>query len=241
MKWLIIFSLLVPLLVACGSDDISDISETYPLESVSRDGKSTSYIYRAENTTVPEAAKSLADKRTPKQQSKQSEERMFLVYDHEWIQVQRDKDKPEDAIIEVDSEAYVKQNYDRSFLEMYFQYKLLDTLFDSLSGSGKYRGYTERRTYEPTRSYHKPTKEETKKAPPMTVERKGSMFRRDSSTGTSKNTNGDFSSRQPKNNGTRGSISRGSSEGSYHPPKVRKSKQPKVRSGSGRIFKRGRR
>lgn len=237
IKWLVIFSLIIPLLTACGQ---YDLSETYPLESVSRDGKSTSYIYRAENTTVPEAAKSIADKRKPKQTSEQSDERMFLVYDNELIQVQRDKDKPEDSIIEVASQEYVRQNYDRSFLEMYLQYKLLDTLFDSLSGLGKYRGYNERRTYEPTKSYQKPTVEDKKKAPPMTVDRKGSIFRRGSTTDTSKNTGGGIFSRQPKDNSNRGSISRGGSGGSYNPPKVKKSKPPKTRSGSGSIFRRKR-
>lgn len=125
VKWMIIASLLFPLLAACGQ---IDLSASYPLESVARDGSSTSYIYRAENTPVPEAAEAIAEQRRPEQISETSTERMFLVYRDELIQIQQDPANPDDSLIEVDSKEYVKNNYDRSFLEMYIQYRLLDTL-----------------------------------------------------------------------------------------------------------------
>lgn len=225
LKWFFIFILIAPLLVACGQ---YELSETYPLESVSRDGKSTSYIYRAENRTVPDIVKELVDKRTPKQTSAQNDERMFLIYDKEVIQVQRDKEKQKDTIIEVDSHEYVKQNYDRSFLAMYFQYKLLDTLFDSLDGYGKYRGYNERRTYEPAKSYQKPTLEDKKKAPPVTIQRRGSIFRRGTSMDTSKNL-----SEKPLRDTGENIFTR--------QPRVKNDKRPRTRVGSGTIFRRSRR
>lgn len=240
VKWIIIASLLFPLLAACGR---IDLSASYPLESVARDGSSTSYIYRAENTPVPEAAEAIAEQRRPEQISETSTERMFLVYRDQLIQIQQDPEKPEDSLIEVDSKEYVKNNYDRSFLEMYLQYRLLDTLFDSLRGAGGYRGYTDRGDYKPAKPYRAPTTEEKKKIPPLTVERKGSIFRRGTSSNDSTvGSGGSIFKRTPSDSNTRGSITRNKNEydksSKYPPPRVKKYKPPKTRSRSGSIFRR---
>lgn len=240
VAWLLIFCLVFPLLSACGQ---LDLSETYPLESVSREGNSTSYVYRAENTTVPDAAKALADKRTPKDMSKEDKERMFLVYSDEMIQVMQDPEVPEDSLIEVDSLQYVQQNYSSSFLEMYFTMKLLDTLFDGLGGlgHGKYRGYTDRKVYTPAKSYNAPSKDDFKKAPPMTVERKGSITKRSKNSDTTVGSNGKITERTPSSSGSKGSIKRGSN-GNFDSkkPTIKKSKPPKIKIGKGGITRRRR-
>ncbi|MBN3527412.1 DUF4247 domain-containing protein [Paenibacillus apiarius] len=242
IKWTIMICLIVPLLAACGQ---FDLSESYPLESVTREGQSTSYIYRAAGTSVPDAAQAIADKRKPEQISENSDERMFLVYRDELIQIQQDPNNPEDSLIEVDSKEYVRQNYDRSFLETYITYKILDSLFDSVRGYGQYRGYTDRGNYAPAKPYRKPTVEDKKKAPPITVDRKGSIFRRGSDKDTTVGSGGSIFTREPSDRSSKGSITRnrdgGGSSQKYNPPKVKKYKPPKTRVGSGSIFRRGRR
>lgn len=242
MASLLVISLIFPLLAACGQMDLSD---QYPLESVSRDGNSTSYVYRAADTPVPVVANALAEQKQPKEISKEDTERMFLVYNDEMIQVMQDPEAPEDSLVEVDSLTYVQQNYDRSFLEMYFQYKLLDSLFDALGGlgSGKYRGYTERKSYTPSKSYTAPTKEDLKKVPPITVQRKGSVTRRGTNNDTTVGNTGNLFERNPSSSTSKGSIKRDSSGGNFSSknPTVKKSKAPKLKVGKGGISRRGRR
>ena len=239
---LLVISLIFPLLAACGQ---LDLTEQYPLESVARDGNSTSYVYRAADTPVPEVANALAEQKQPKEMSKEDTERMFLIYNDEMIQVMQDPEAPEDSLIEVDSLAYVQQNYDRSFLEMYFQYKLLDSLFDALGGlgNGKYRGYTERKVYTPSKSYTAPTKDDLKKVPPITVNRKGSVTRRGTNTDTTVGNTGKIYERNPSSSTSKGSIKRDSSGSDFNTkkPTVKKSKAPRLKVGKGGISRRGRR
>lgn len=154
------------------------VQDTYPLESVSGSGQSTSYVYRGADRTVPEVAKELSDQRKPDQISAESTERMFLVYQDQYYHLQQDPKKPEDTLVEVDSKEYVRQNYSSSFLQGYLTATLIGNLFDTFGGrgSGNYRGYTERDTYKPKAgSYRAPTNNDKKLAPPLTVERKGSI------------------------------------------------------------------
>ncbi|GAF07486.1 lipoprotein [Paenibacillus pini JCM 16418] len=146
IKIVLILSLLVSLLSGCGAPNIKD---TYPLESVNRDGNATSYVYRAANKTVPEVAQELENANTPDQISKVDNERMFLVYSKEWYHLQKDQAKPTDTLIEIDSQEYVQRNYDSSFLKGYITATIIGHLFDSLGGGvGKYRGYSSRDVYQ---------------------------------------------------------------------------------------------
>src|SRR5690606_30407314 len=107
------------------------VAETYPLESVNKSGSETSHVYRAAGESVPLVAGLLAERRVPKQVSPEDEERMFLVYNDEWVHLQRDPDNPEDTLIEVSSTSYVQNNYSPSFLEMYLLASVIGDLFDS--------------------------------------------------------------------------------------------------------------
>lgn len=242
IKIVVILSLITSLLSGCGPGS-SKID--YPLESVSRDGNATSYVYRAANQTVPVVAEQLADQRRPQQISVEDPERMFLVYDNELIQVQKDPNKAEDTLIEVDSTQYVRQNYSSSFLQGYLTASLLQSLFGGGGygygyGGGTYRGYTSQNTYPPKTQYSKPTTQDIKQAPPMTVDKSGSIFKRGTSS-SKRSTYGDdvFNRGSPSSSGTinRGS-SRSSNDGGFFPS--RKS-APKSSFGSGKIRKRGRR
>jgi len=244
----VVFSLVVTLLSACGSLNIKD---TYPLESVSGSGSDTSYVYRAANATVPEVAKELSDQKKPQQMSKEDPDHMFLVYSDQIIHLQKDENKPEDTLIEVDSKSYVQHNYSPSFLEGYLMASLIGSLFDmsrGYGGYGDYRGYSSRDVHPPSSgSYHAPTASERKAAPPITVNRTGSIFKR-SDTGDTpgKAGSGGLFSRKTDSGSSSssvGSITRGSSgsakkssSGWFTP---RKSKAPSTRIGGfGRISRR---
>lgn len=245
LKIAVMLALLTSLLSGCGSK----VDVNYPLESVSRDGNSTSYIYRAAGQTVPVVAEQLSDQRTPEEMSAQDPERMFLVYNDELIQVQQDPENTEDTLVEVDSQQYVRQNYDSSFLQGYLTATILSNLFDSFGGyhyGGKYRGYTTYKTYQPTIQYKKPTTQDIKQAPPLTVNKSGSIFKRGTSSSSkrSQDSGSIFNRGSSSSSGSSsGTIKRGSrsssSSGSFFSPS--RSSKPKTSSGSGKIRKRSRR
>ncbi|KQL44164.1 hypothetical protein AN963_22315 [Brevibacillus choshinensis] len=182
IKLLLVPALFLLTLAGCGSPSVG---ETYPLESVSsKDKGQTSRIYRAENKTVPVVAKELADQNQPDEISKEDAEHMFLVYPNEIYHIQQDTAKPTDTLIEVDTKEYVRNNYDSSFLQGYILASVLDDLFDGHK-KGSYRGYSNKDIYKPTGTYHVPSADEKKVAPPITTAGKGSIIKRGS---TSKNT-----------------------------------------------------
>ncbi|QHW34304.1 DUF4247 domain-containing protein [Paenibacillus rhizovicinus] len=236
LKLLLVFTLIFPLLAACGVNQ--KFEEQYPLESVNGSGSSTSYVYRAAGVSVPDVAKALADKEKPQQESAEAKDRMFLVYSDRIIHLQQDTAKPEDTLIEVDSQEYVRNNYSSSFLQGYLLASFLSNLFDNgRYGHGTYRGYDDRGTYKPTGgSYHAPSAQEKKAVPPMTVTRTGSIFKRSKNADSStKSGSGGVTS-----NPSKGKITKepGSSKksGSWLTP--RKSSKPKTRVGFGRVSRR---
>ncbi|CAM4216628.1 DUF4247 domain-containing protein [Paenibacillus alkaliterrae] len=218
IKYLLLLSFIVPLLTACTVSET--VKEQYPLESVNGSGNQTSYVYRAENQTVPQVAAEFVKQRKPDQQSEESTERMFLVYSDEIIHLQQAPDAPEDTLIEIDSKEYVRQNYSPGFLEGYLIASLLDDLFDKGNYGGNYRGYTSKDIYKPKSSYRTPTADDHKLAPPVTVDRTGSIFKRSKDANTSTST-----SASPKAITTKPSASTG---------KIVKDDQPK--SSTGKIF-----
>ncbi|NUU79426.1 DUF4247 domain-containing protein [Paenibacillus xylanilyticus] len=235
LKLMLVLSLVMSLLSACGMPSVQD---TYPLESVSGSGNTTSYVYRAADRSVPEVAQELSEERRPDQISAENEERMFLVYQDQYYHLQQDPNKKEDTLIEVDSKEYVRQNYDSSFLQGYLTATLIGNLFDSFGGSGygKYRGYTDRDTYKPNQgTYRAPTSSDKKAAPPITVDRKGSITRRGGDTDTSVGSGGGLFSR--KKEPSTGTVERNKSGGLFDSPKS-SYKKPKTRVGGGRIKRR---
>lgn len=242
----VILALVVTLLSACGT---VNVEQTYPLESVSKDGGQTSYVYRAAGETVPEVAKELADQQSPQQMSKEDPDHMFLVYSDQIIHVQKDEKNPSDSLVEVDNKEYVRQNYSPSFLEGYLLASLIGSLFNSApaGGYGNYKGYGSLNTNPPPKgSYHAPTAADTKAAPPMTVTRKGSIFKRVTSGDDGAGSGGLFGKKKSTtSSGTTGSITRngsdssGSSKSSSGWLTPRKSTTPRTKVGGfGRISRR---
>ncbi|MFF2483027.1 DUF4247 domain-containing protein [Paenibacillus sp. NPDC058071] len=239
IKVILVLSLIVPLLAACAVSDT--VKEQYPLESVNGSGSSTSYVYRAEGQTVPEVASQLIAKKKPEQQSEESKERMFLVYSDEIIHVQQAPDDTNDTLIEVDSKEYVRQNYNMSFLEGYLLASLLGDLFDhGKYGGGGYRGYSTKDTYKPKGTYKAPTDQDMKKAPPMTVNRTGTIFKRSKDADSTAVRQGQSGNPSPSS-GTKGKVITGQKKnaGKQSPVFTKSNKKPpKIRMGSGKISRR---
>lgn len=240
------------ILTGCGSDQ--SVKSLYPLESVLKEGNQESLVYRAENQSVPEVAKKLIDQKKPEQSSKEDNDQMFLVYPDEWYNIQKDKEKPSDTLIEVSNKEFVRQNYNPSFLEGYILASILDDIFGShRSYKGDYRGYTDRKSHKPVIDYHTPTAQEKKTLPPITKQGTGSIIKRSDNAGSSSSTVGSKDSVIKKESQTapsdenKGKIikSPNSSDGSDVKPKSSSISPPKNNSppktkvgGSGRITKR---
>ena len=176
-KVFLVFTLAITLLSGCTG---KTVAESYPLESVVRDGPQVSYVYRAANESVPSVAEKLAEERQPEQMSNQNPAHMFLVYPDEWYHVQQDPKKATDTLIEVDSKEFVQRNYNPSFLEGYIFANIVNSLFGQGNAPyhGDYRGYSYRDVYKPTTSYHPPTSEDKKVVPPITAKGVGSIIKR---------------------------------------------------------------
>ena len=239
LKILLILSLVVPILAGCAGG--LNVSEQYPLESVSG---TDSYVYRAAGQTVPEVAALLAEQRKPDQQSEESPERMFLVYSDQVIHIQQDPEKPEDALIEVSTKEYVRENYSPSFLETYLMASIISDLFDrGRYVGGDYRGYGSQDTYKPKQTYRTATADDKKMAPPMTVNRSGSIFRRSADADATVQRSGSASSTSSSSSSSGkivrdGSSSSSSSGSSSVFTKPKTTKVPKIKKGIGKIGRR---
>ncbi len=118
-------------LSGCQGGQTKSIQDRYPLESVAKEGKQESYVYRAANRSVPEVAKELINEREPKQASKEDENQMFLVYSDKIYNLQKDKEQPSDTLIEISNKEFVRQNYQPSFLQGYIMGSILNDIFGS--------------------------------------------------------------------------------------------------------------
>jgi hypothetical protein len=223
IKYLLIISLILPFLAACSVADTVKVD--YPLESVNGSGKQTSYVYRAAGFSVKEVASKLSEQRKPEQKSSPNDDRMFLVYSNEIINIQKDPKNPKDTLIEVDSKEYVRKNYSPGFLEGYLLSSLINKLFDYGKYGGTYRGYSTKDVYKPNGTYRTPTVEDKKVAPPMTVERSGSIFRRSKNADTT------------PTNIVKDAQDSKQSRNEFVKPKPFK---PNIKSGSGKITRRRR-
>lgn len=238
LKIVLVISLVVPILAGCAEGVLTTAKEHFPLESASGSGAERSYVYRAAGMSVPEAARLLSEQRPPEQQSEESTERMFLVYPDEIVHLQQDPEQPEDTLIEISTREYVRQNYSPSFLEGYLLGSLISDLFDhGRYSGGQYRGYSSYDTHKPKQTYRTPTDDDKKMAPPVTVNRTGSIFRRSPDADATVKRSGSTVPPASSSSPSVGKITRdaggstGSSESIFTKPKKKKVPRIKVRTG----------
>jgi hypothetical protein len=146
-RWSIWIALLLVFTLLTGCSNAGNyIKDTYPLVDVQGKGKDNAKIYAAENKDVPTVAKELSEKEAPKEKSKESTEKMFLIYKEKIINIQKDPANEKNSLIEIDSIQYAKDNYGSSFLQGY----LTASILQSVMGGGwfndnrspDYRGYS---------------------------------------------------------------------------------------------------
>ncbi|WKB37142.1 DUF4247 domain-containing protein [Terrilactibacillus sp. S3-3] len=173
---ILLFCLSVALLSGCGNDQ--SVQDLYPLESVSKHGSEESMIYRAKNETVQSVARKISEEKKPEQESKEDNDKMFLVYSDCLYQLEKDQKNPSDTLIEASNKAFVEKNYGEEFLKGYLLASLLDQFFSLSNGQGHYRGYNEREAYPADQTYRTPTKKERKVTPPFVKEGLGKVIKR---------------------------------------------------------------
>ncbi|QGQ97450.1 DUF4247 domain-containing protein [Paenibacillus psychroresistens] len=139
----IALGLIFTLLLGC-SNASNYIKETYPLVDVQGKGKENAKVYSAENQDVPLVATELAQEEAPKEQSKESKDKMFLVYKTKIINIQKDPANEKNSLIEIDSIEYAKDNYASDFLKTYLTASVIQAVLGELSdNSGSdYGGYS---------------------------------------------------------------------------------------------------
>jgi hypothetical protein len=141
----IALGLVLTLLLGC-SNASNYIKEAYPLVDVQGNGKENAKVYSAENQDVPAVALELAKKETPKEQSKDSKDIMFLIYKDKIINIQKDPANEKITLIEINSIQYAKDNYASDFLKAYLTASVLQSVlgrgwFNNTSNSD-YGGYS---------------------------------------------------------------------------------------------------
>ncbi|MCF6092556.1 DUF4247 domain-containing protein [Microaerobacter geothermalis] len=149
-RWKSILALLLIttlFLAGCG-DAASQIAGQYPFENVVQgDFGTAAKVYRATNQGVTEVAKQIASSFPPVETSAENEERMFLVYQNQLVSLMRDPENPQDTLIEVANQEFVRNNYDFDLLEAYLIASIVDDLFDigwklnKAKYKGGYKGY----------------------------------------------------------------------------------------------------
>ncbi|QQE76886.1 DUF4247 domain-containing protein [Alicyclobacillus sp. SO9] len=138
MKKFLLPAVLAVVLLVSGCSPHSTISNKFPLVNVVQDNQgNTSKVYEAANETVPQVAQWLKKKNKPKEISKVDAKRMFLLYRSDLVQIEQDPKSPQNSLIEVSSQQFVKDHYDHSFLAGYLTASILDNMF----GWHRYRSY----------------------------------------------------------------------------------------------------
>ncbi|WP_135554206.1 DUF4247 domain-containing protein [Paenibacillus cymbidii] len=186
--WLIMFGLVAFAIIVffafTGSGNASGyMKDHYPLVDVQGAGKENAKVYAVSGKTVPVVANEIAAEETPKEKSKENEDRMFLLYDDKVINVQKDPANEGGTLVEIDSVSYAKSHYDSSFLNGYLTASLVNTLLgslgDALSGSsGSGTGYGGYNTTDAPRNTQATTPPKAKDTP-STSDRTGTFKSKD--------------------------------------------------------------
>ncbi|WP_128895164.1 DUF4247 domain-containing protein [Longirhabdus pacifica] len=133
-------------LSACGNSALNTyLNNAYEFEdNIETDDGSKAMVYRAQGTDVEQVSNQIQGWKNPVQTSPLKEERMFLVYDEELVQLMPDANSPTDTLIEVYDQKFVRNHFSMSLLETYLLVSIVDDLFDiarNRKGTGGYGGY----------------------------------------------------------------------------------------------------
>ncbi|WP_338752837.1 DUF4247 domain-containing protein [Bacillus sp. FJAT-52991] len=117
----ILFVALIGVLSGCGNGKVEEyISEQYMLIDVVQSPSAeqdNSYIYKAENQSVPDLAEELTGVEQPDETGKYVNDKQVLIYDNYLIILTKDPDNGADSLIEVATEGFVRDYYSPSFFQ----------------------------------------------------------------------------------------------------------------------------
>ncbi|WLD94767.1 DUF4247 domain-containing protein [Alkalihalobacillus sp. AL-G] len=143
-------------LVGCGSTSILDIvSDKYPLEDVvesSTNPEDTARVFIAKDKSISKVSSFIQDKMEPGNASEIKDNKQVLVYNDYFVTLTTDENDPDNTVIEVASNGFVRDNYRPSFFNGFIAYYILDDILDvddwgkrqSQRCVGKcYRGYNQ--------------------------------------------------------------------------------------------------
>ncbi|MGM7636874.1 DUF4247 domain-containing protein [Bacillus sp. Hm123] len=117
----VLFAALIGVLSGCGSGDVKEyISEQYPLIDVVQSPSSendNSYIYQAENQSVPEVADELIGVEQPEEIGEYVNDKQVLIYGNHLIILTKDPNNEANSLIEVATEGFVRDYYRPGFFQ----------------------------------------------------------------------------------------------------------------------------
>ncbi|MEF3302649.1 DUF4247 domain-containing protein [Paenibacillus sp. GYB003] len=216
-RWAVWISMLLVVALLSGCANAANyVKDSYPLVDMDGKGKTAAKVYEAEGKTVPEVAKELAAQEKPQETSKEDPDQMFLIYDNRVVNLQKNPEKPENTLIEIDSIEYAKQHYDSSFLEGYLTATLVQSIFGNDWWDSSYKKYsTPYKGYSMSgkSSSAAPISNDDKK--PTTSDRTGSFTSKGSTAAGSSAATGSTGSSGSSNAGkSSGAVGSGSSSSS---------------------------
>ncbi|KAB7704777.1 DUF4247 domain-containing protein [Bacillus aerolatus] len=131
-----LFAAAAGLLAGCGSAQIEDyISDRYSLIDVVRSqdaGIEDSYVYLAEDQQVKEVADELIQVQKPDETGKYVSGKQVLIYDDQFVILTEAPDQPDQTLIEVSDQEFVRSYYHPGF----FQGMLLGHMLSNMFGGG---------------------------------------------------------------------------------------------------------
>ncbi|PAQ14598.1 hypothetical protein CD798_09920 [Bacillaceae bacterium SAOS 7] len=117
----VLFAALIGVLSGCGNSNVEEyISEQYPLVDVVQSPSSendNSYIYQAENQSVPEVAEELIGVEQPEEIGEYVNDKQVLIYDNHLIILTKDPNNDANSLIEVATEGFVRDYYRPGFFQ----------------------------------------------------------------------------------------------------------------------------
>ncbi|MEK4027105.1 MULTISPECIES: DUF4247 domain-containing protein [Bacillaceae] len=129
-----LFTSAAVLLAGCGSVQIEDyISDNYSLIDVVRSqAAEDSYVYLAEDQQVKEVADELIQVQEPDEIGKYVNGKQVLIYDDQFVILTEAPKEPDQTLIEVSDQEFVRNHYHPGF----FQGMLLGNMLSNMFGGG---------------------------------------------------------------------------------------------------------
>lgn len=98
----------------------------------SSDPNDVSKVYRASGQSIGEVSNAITEQHTPREASHQAEDKQVLIYDSPtyFVVLTKDEQQPEDTMIELAEQQFVRDNFSPSFFDGLLLAWILDDVLD---------------------------------------------------------------------------------------------------------------